>query len=419
MKERIFRWIDDNSVRFADIAGRIWERPELGMQEHYASGELMTVLEKSGFDVERDVAGMPTAFIATYGTEGPVLGLSAEYDALSGLSQKAATRKESVVKGGPGHGCGHNILGTGAVMAAVALKNAIEDGELKLRIRLFGTPAEELCIGKPFMGRAGAFKGVDFFLDWHPLYFNRCNYDVTSAYFNVKYHFTGKSAHGNMAWMGRSALDAACLTGHAIEMLREHIPPGPEEAPNSINYTYPDVGGDSPGVIPENATIWVIGRAISTEVALDMQKRVDECARAGAIGSGCTYEKEFITATHEAIPNRTLSEVMHRNFEEIGVPQYSQEDIEFVKALQAETGQEENGISKKIPPCRGGYISVTDATEYTWNAPYATTWIAAGMDAVMWHNWTVTACMGTDIARKVMTTAAKIITATAVELGGH
>ncbi|MGI6256874.1 MAG: amidohydrolase [Anaerovoracaceae bacterium] len=416
IKRNLLEWIDENQGQFNDIADEMWQLPELAMQEFNSSRLLKDVLKKYGFSVTENVAGMPTAFVATYGEAGPVVGLSAEYDALDGLSQKMVDKQDPIVEGGPGQGCGHNILGTCAVMAAIALKETMDSQKTPFRIKLFGTPAEELCVGKPFMGRSGLFEGVDFFLDWHPLFFNKCGFEVSSAYFNVKYHFHGRSSHGNSPWLGRSALDGAFLTGSAIEMLREHIPPGPESAPNSINYTFPDVGGNSPGVVPEKATIWIIGRAASTEVLTDMMDRVEACAQAGALGSGTTVEKELITAVHERMPNKTLSKVMYDNFVEIGVPPYTEEEHDAVKEMQKSAGMGETGIDTEIQPFNGGFISVTDASEYSWNAPYASSWIAAGPGGGWWHNWIVTVCMGGSIAQKAMNTGAKVIAATAFDM---
>lgn len=416
MKNSIDRWIRENIQEFIEVERDLWENPELAMQEHYASAKLQGLLKKHGFIVTSGVAGMPTAFAADFGEEGIRLGFSAEFDALDMLSQKVSMVKDPVLEGAPGHGCGHNILGTGAILAAIALRYAVEEKGMKVRIRVFGTPAEELCIGKPFMGRAGLFEGVDAFLDWHPLYFNKCGYEISSAYFNMKFHFKGKTSHGNSPWLGRSALDGALLTGQAIEMLREHIPPGPEDAPNSINYTFPDVGGRSPGVVPEKATLWVIGRANSTEVLQSMMSRVRRCAEAGGMATETTVEEEFVTANHERIPNQVLSQAMYDNMMAVGLPDYTEEEQAFVKEMQKNAGVAATGISREIQPFSGGFISVTDASEYSWVAPYATVWLAAGPGNGWWHNWIITSCMGSEIGVKAMTTAARILAATAADL---
>lgn len=417
-KEYLQKWIDENRDEFERIAKYIWENPEPAMQEHKSAAALCGVLEKYGFSVTRNVADMPTAFLAEWSnSEGPAIGFSAEYDALDGLSQKAQPQREATESQTTyGHGCGHNILGTAAILTAAALKTCAEEKGLRLKIKVFGTPAEEVCVGKPFMGRAGLFSGLDAILDWHPYYYNKCGYEMYSAYFNVKYHFKGQSAHGNAPWQGRSALDGALLAGHGIEMLREHILPGPEDSPNTINYTYPDVGGSSPGVIPETATLWVIGRGKNTDIITDIMKRVEDCAKAGALASGTTMKREFITATHEKITNLTLASLMNENFKEIGVPSYSPEEQAFIKELQQCAEMDATGISSELQPFSGGVTPVTDATEYSWNAPYTSAFVCAAPNNKWWHNWTITACMGTSIAGKAMVTAAKLLGSTAVDL---
>lgn len=416
IKNKIIEWIEFNSADYESLAQQLWNNPELAMEEYKSSELLAKMLEKNGFNVKRGVADLPTAFVAEYGTEGPVIGFSAEFDALSGMSQEAVPERKVIVKDGPGHGCGHNILGVAGIMAAIALKDSAEKDCSKVRIKVFGTPAEELCIGKPFMGRAGLFEGLDAILDWHPYYFNKSGYETYCAYFNTKYHFKGRSCHGNAPWQGRSALDAAVLAGHGVEMLREHIPPGPEESPNTINYTFPDVGGFSPGVVPEKSTIWVIGRAANADLVVDIMDRVENCAKGAAIATGTSYEKEFITATHEKIINVTLAEVMHENFTEVGAPKFTKEEQEFVMELQKSAGLDITGISEEILPFGGGVTAVTDATEYTWNAPYTSLFVAAAPNNIWWHNWTITACMGTSIAGKAMITAAKVLASTAADL---
>ena len=240
VKDFIITWNEENTQDFYDTEKFIWEHPELSMQEFESSKALMDLLEKYGFSVESGVAGMPTAFIATYGEGKPVIGINAEYDALPGLSQDGEKlEKSALIQGAPGQGCGHNLLGTGGVKAAIAVREAIEKFELKGTVKVFGSPAEELCLGKPYMGRAGCYDGVDAFLDWHPWSYTKANYDSCQAYFSKKYHFKGRTSHGNSPWHGRSALDAGQLMGHAIDILREHIYPGnPPDAANTINYTY-------------------------------------------------------------------------------------------------------------------------------------------------------------------------------------
>lgn len=235
IKEFIIEWNEVNTADYYEASDQIWENPELSMQEYKSSQTLINLLEKAGFEVEKAVAGMPTAFIASYGSGKPVIGINCEYDALPGLSQdREKLEKAPVKQGAPGQGCGHNLLGTAGVKAATAIKEVIEKFKLSGTVKVIGAPAEELCLGKPFLGKAGYLSGYDAFLDWHPWNYTKVNYDSCQAYMSVKYHFTGRTCHGNSPWHGRSALDAAMLQGHAVEIMREHMYPGcPPDAANT------------------------------------------------------------------------------------------------------------------------------------------------------------------------------------------
>jgi aminobenzoyl-glutamate utilization protein B len=338
-KECIAEYIDQHKSEYHQLAQEIWGRPELGLEEHFAAQKLTEFLMREKFKVERHVAGLPTAFIATWGDGKPVIGFSAEYDALPGLSQKKGYKKAPVVDGAPGHGCGHNILGVGGIFAAVALREVMEKHALPGSIKVFGTPAEELCIGKPVMGNAGVFEGTDIILECHPLFQNSANYDTCPAYFNVKYHFKGSTAHGNAPWYGRSALDAAILMGHAIEMLREHTEPtsilGND---HTINYTFSDTGPEFPSVVPDRATLWCVGRFSTGEYMKNIMRRVDQCAEGAALATETQVEKEYITASHEMIPNKIVSKALHENLTEIGAVVFTDEERKFVELIQEEEG---------------------------------------------------------------------------------
>ena len=417
VKKAALEWIDHNGDEFYGAAGKLWKGPELGMEEHKSSAILMELLEKHGFSVEKAVAGMPTAFIATFGSGKPVIGFSAEYDCLPGLSQEVCTEKKPIIIGAPGHGCGHNVLGVGAIRAAIAVKQLLETHHLAATLKVFGTPAEELCIGKPFMARAGLFNGVDVFLDWHPWFYNRADYDACNAYFNIKYHFKGKTAHGNSPWHGRSTLDAAMLQAHAVEMLREHIPPSTAiEAANTINYTFSDVGPEFPSVVPDRTTAWYVGRFDTAELMIDVISRVNKCAQAGALATDTTVEIEQIAASHDKIPNKVLAEVMNKNLNEIGPPRFTKEEHDFVRQMQKNGGAPETGLDETIMPFGGGHTALCDTSEYSWFAPYATTWITLAPAGIGWHNWIVASCAGSSIAEKTMDVGAKIIAATAMDV---
>lgn len=418
VKDFMLKWNDENTDEFYEVARFIWDNPELSMQEYKSSGALVNLLKKHGFEVEEGVAGIPTAFIATYGSGKPVIGINAEYDALPGLSQDPeALEKKAGREGAPGHGCGHNLLGTGGAKAAIAIKNAIEKFGLKGTVKVLGSPAEELCIGKPFMGKAGCYEGFDVFLDWHPWSYNRADYDSCSAYFNVRYHFKGRTCHGNSPWHGRSALDAAILQAHAVEMMREHMYPGcPPDAANTINYTFTNTGPEFPSVVPDVTSVWYIGRFTTTEEMLAALDRVTKCAEAAAMATETTVEKQLITATHHKIPNQKLSKLMHDNFQRVGPPQFTEEEHKMAKAIQRAIGVEEVGLATEILPFGGGYTVLCDTSEFSWNAPYASAWVAMGMAECGWHHWGVVRCAADTTGRKSLDTAAKVIALTAADV---
>ena len=414
-KEYATSWIDRHREVFYPYSDAIWSFAELGCEEYRSSNLLVKLLRGYGFEVEAGVAGMPTAFVARWGTEGPVIGINCEYDALAGLSQRAIQEKDPVTEGAPGHGCGHNILGVGSVMAAVAIKEWLLKSRNKGTVTVLGAPAEEICVGKPYMARAGLFKGIDAFIDWHPWAFNGARYDTCNAYFNIKYHFYGRTAHGNAPWEGRSALDSAVLMAHALELLREHIPPGHADAANTINYTFSDVGPEYPNVVPDRSTLWVIGRITSSEEMESIIPRIHKCAEAASLATGTDWEKEFVTATHEKIPNKTLSSVLNRNLEEIGPPKFDKEEQKMARKMQKNFEVEEGGLSEELLSFGEGASAVTDNSEYSWFAPFAMVWVSGAPAGIGWHNWQVVACSRI-LGKKTMVVASKVLAASAVEL---
>lgn len=413
IKETALRFIAGQQGKFHEVSRFIWENPELGMEEYLASEKLCGLLEEQGFTVERGAAGMPTAFVATYGAEGPVIGFSSEYDALPGLSQQIEARKNPVREGGPGHGCGHNLIAVGGVMAASAVKEAMKAHGLQATLKVFGTPAEEICIGKQTMAKAGLFDGLDVVVDWHPVRCNASNALTCPAYFNIRYHFTGRTAHGNSPWHGRSALDAAVLQGLAVEMLREHIQPGREEAANTINYTFSNAGPEFPNVVPDEATSWYIGRFSNSEALGDAIRRVDKCADAAALATETTVEKEYVAATHEMIPNSTASKAAYANLCEYGAPDFTEDEKGFIHAMQDSAGQE-RWFDNSVKEHGEAWMGVTDSSEYSWFAPLSLVQINLG-PGPGWHNWMVTACAGNTHGIKAANAAARVMAATALD----
>ena len=416
LKKEALEHIEEHKEEFIALAKEIWENPELALEEQYASSLLAHTLEKYDFSVTRNVADMQTAFVATFGSGHPVIGMSVEYDCLPGLSQKADTPYPDPVKeGAPGHGCGHNLLGTAAVLAAISLKEVMEKNEIEGTIKVFGTPAEEICVGKPFMAKAGLFDDLDYVLDWHPSFENGADEDICNAFFNVRYHYKGRQAHGNSPWFGRSALDGAIWTSHAIEFLREHIKPAEASRANTINYTFNDAGPEIPNVVPDHASLWVVGRFTDSAEMSDVMKRVDACAKAGALASGTEVEKEFISASREKIPNAALTKVIEDNMKLLPPITYTEEEIAMVKEMQKFEGLEESGLPTGIIPTRKCGCGVTDMAEYSWKAPTANFRVVT-VPAGGWHNWKVAACAGGSIGFKGMVQAAKILAVSNIEV---
>lgn len=412
-----YEWVDGNAERLIEHSGRIWRYSELALEEKKSSLAHAEFLKEQGFSVTMPVAGLGTAFLATWGEGKPVIGINCEYDALPGLSQESGIAEHKpIVHGAPGHGCGHNLLGTGGVCAAVAVKRIMETYLLPGTVCVIGSPAEELCAGKAFMAKEGALDGFDAIIDWHPSIGNSVIPATCNAYFSIKYHFRGRASHGNSPWEGRSALDAGMLAGHAVEMLREHIPPSGASTANTINYTISDAGPEYPNVVPDRTTVWCIGRLQTSELLADVLERVHHCFEGASLATGCELTKEFITVTHEMIPNSVLARVMYQNAVEIGPPLYTDEEQAFAKALQKSANAAETGMDRTIQPFAPGSVFVTDTSEYSWLAPIAHASLACAPPGIGWHNWQVTACSNTTLGTKGMLYGSKVLIATAVDL---
>jgi aminobenzoyl-glutamate utilization protein B len=415
VKRCVSEYIEANRDEYHRLSKAIWEKPELGMEEYEAHRLHTEFLKSKGFSVESGVASMPTAYVATWGEGKPFIGFSAEYDALPGLSQNVTPHKDPVRPGAPGQGCGHNLIGAAAVLAAVSLKEAMIKNAVKGSIKVFGTPAEELCVGKPFMGGEGVFDGLDLVLDWHPWAGSSVHYATCPAYFNVKYHFSGRTAHGNAPWHGRSALDAAVLQAHAIELLREHYPPSTSlAAAHTINYTFSDTGPEFASVVPDRATLWCIGRFSTAELVRDIIGRVDKCAEGAAMATGTTVRKDYITASHEMLPNEIVANVIYDNLIAAGDVAFTEEEKAFVTAMQKEEGQEPFWAGDAPLPPDTASIAVTDAAEYSWVAPYGILLLNLG-PGPGWHNWMVTACAGGSLGEKTLEKASQVLACSAVD----
>ncbi len=415
-KEEGFRWIDANSSMITGLSDKIWQYAEVGMEEYQSSRLLADALTKEGFQVERGVAGMPTAFVATFGSGEPVLGFLAEYDALPGLSQKAVPQKDPIREGDSGHGCGHNLLGVGATAAAMAVKHAMEANHLKGTIKLFGCPNEENDIGKVYMAKAGIFNGLSAAVDWHPGDSNSVPLSGSHAIHNFTVTFRGKTAHaGADPWDGRSALDGVEIMDVAVNFLREHVKPTVR-----IQYAITS-GGKVPNIVPDYAEAWYNTRDITIEGSEEVYKRIRKIADAAAAASETQVEVKLLTAIHQLLVLEKTSRIMQENLELVGPPKFTAEDQAFARKLQAALGIEQRGLSERISPLRaprndgfGG--GGTDVAEVSWNAPVLR--LSAATEAIgsPGHSWAVVCTGSTSIGHRGMLMATKTLSATTLDL---
>jgi aminobenzoyl-glutamate utilization protein B len=415
-KQVALGWIDENKEMITNLSDRIWEFAELPMEEYRSSRLLASALEKHGFRVERGAAGMPTAFVATYGSGTPVLGFLAEYDALPGLSQKAVTYKEPLIEGGSGHGCGHNLLGVGAAAAAMATKQAMEKFNLQGTVKLFGCPNEENDIGKVFMAREGLFNSLSAAVDWHPSSITAVSLGGSHAIHNFTVTFKGKAAHaGGDPWDGRSALDGVEIMNIAVNFLREHVKPTVR-----IQYAITE-GGKVANIVPDHAVAWYNCRDVTMEGSEAVFERIKKIAVAAAMASETEVEVKLLTAIHQLVVLEKGSEILQRNLELVGPPKFSAEEQEFARMVQRSLGVEELGLYDKIrpliPPGRGVFGGGgTDVAEVSWNAPVLRMTAATNPLGAPGHSWAVVCTGSMSIAHKGMLLAAKALSATILDL---
>ncbi|KIC89727.1 amidohydrolase [Flavihumibacter sp. ZG627] len=416
LKQQAVKDIDSRYLQYKDIALAIWEHAELGYKEVKSSALLQKVLLENGFTVEAGVAGIPTAFVATYGSGQPVIGILAEFDALPGLSQQAIPEKLPAQGRSAGHGCGHNLFGTASVAAGIELKQLIDQYKWKGTIKVYGTPAEEGGSGKVYMVREGLFKGVDAVIHWHPGDENAVWLEGALANKSAKFRFYGTASHASSAPdKGRSALDGVEAMNNMVNMMREHIPSSAR-----IHYVITQ-GGKAPNVVPEFAEVYYYSRHPNREVVKDIFDRIAKAAEGAALGTGTRTDHEIVGGTHDILLNKALAEVMHKNMVMVGGVHYSAEEQEFARKLQAGFGfaappVSEAGIIKPYDRPLSESIGSTDVGDVSWNVP------TVGMAAATWvpgtpaHSWQAVACGGTEIGTKGMMVAAKAMTLTAIDL---
>lgn len=400
--------------RFGAISRQIWETPELGFHETKSSPVLQQELRSNGFAVQSGVAGMPTAFIASFGSGKPVIAIMGEFDALPGLSQKDQPTQSPVTAGAPGHACGHNLLGSASALAAVAIKEEIAARGLKGTIRYYGTPAEEGGGGKIYMIHAGLFKDVDAVLAWHPGDSNAVNLRSLLANNGGKFRFYGVASHAAAApERGRSALDGVMIMLNAVEFLREHVP-----QETRIHYVITN-GGSAANIVPAFAEVNLIARNPDADTLNGIWERIMKCAQAGALASETRMEFEQGTNYANVLPNDALSEVLGRAMLKAGGYEYTPEERQFAEGLQKTLGGPVHTPSPEkvtVDKSEGCGPASSDAGDVSWVVPTAQFTTATFVPGVGAHTWQAAACAGSSIGRKGMVVAARTLALAGVEL---
>ena len=416
-------WIDDQAQTLASLAQTIWEYAETGLEEQQSSEALMQFLKKEGFEVQSGIGGLPTAFVASYGAGNPTIGFLGEYDALPGLSQKAAPYQEAARPGGAGHGCGHNLLGVGSLAAAVALKRTMEAVGVRGTVRYYGCPAEEIALGKVFMARAGAFDDLDAALTWHPDALNMVNNAQSLALNSVRFAFHGRSAHASGApHLGISALDAVELMNTGVNYLREHVTPD-----TRIHYVTTN-GGSEPNVVPAFAEVWYYIRAPQRENVEAVYQRIKRIAEGACMMTGATLEIKFQTGLYEALSNPVLVNLLDESLRKVGAPVFGDTEKEFADSLAESFAPGQKGAVLQVYHVSAGTVDgnlheavapdhlagvllpgSTDVGDVSWIVPTAQIMTACYVLGTMPHSWQAVAAAGSGIGHQGMFTAARAL----------
>jgi len=411
-------YLDASFKTYDKLQKTIWSFAELGFQEAKSSALLQQHLKENGFTVEAGVAGLPTAFVASYGSGSPVIGILAEFDALPGLSQDTVPYRKILTIGGSGHGCGHHVFGVGSSAGAVAIKQWLEKTGARGTIKVFGSPAEEGGGGKVFLTRDGYFKGVDIVLDWHPAAQNGVSRGAGLAIQMIDFSFYGKASHASAApEKGRSALDGVEGFDYLVNMMREHIP-----SDARVHYIISN-GGDAPNVVPAFAKVSYYIRSPKRKDLSDLIDRIQKAAQGAALGTGTTVKSEIICGFYEKLPNDLLAKQLQKNLEIVGGIKYDARERAFAEEIEKEIGWSIDSLRKvstvepwKDKPERKDGGGSSDVGDVSWNVPTASFGTAAFIPGSGGHCWENVASSGTTIGTKALINAAKVFSLTAIDL---
>ena len=427
-QSRLSQIIEDKREKLIEVSNQIWEYAETGFEEFKSAKLLCQTLAEEGFEVEQGVANIETAFIGSFGSGKPVIAFLGEFDALTGLSQNGGIAQPNPQQiGGNGHGCGHNLLGTGSLAAAIALRDYMQENNITGTVRYYGCPGEEIGGGKTFMAREGIFNDVDIALSWHPGTTNNIMSVATLACYEVYFKFKGKSVHAAASpHLGRSALDAVELMNIGVNYLREHIIP---EA--RVHYAITNTGGFSPNVVQAEAEVLYFVRAPRVSQTDDIYQRICDIARGAALMTGTEVDIDLASALSNVIPNTTLEQVMYDNFVKLGTPSYTDAELHFAEAIRETLSEEEKkmdvqrnqklagkAIADVIDPFMSDAFMAgsTDVGDVSWIVPTAQCMTACEPLGTPLHTWQIVATGTTSLAHKGMLHAGKILAATALDI---
>jgi len=415
-KEEVKTILNNSYEQDKKTTRQLWEYAEIGFKESKSAALHVQHLKEAGFNVTTGVGEMPTAFMATYGSGKPIIGILAEYDALPGLAQEGSNPEKAIIPNKiAGHGCGHDIFGTASVAAGIAIKKLIASGKIKGTVRVYGSPAEEGGGGKVYLVRSGVMDDVDVAIHWHPGNKNEVTMKSALAYKSAKFRFYGVSAHAaGSPELGRSALDAVEAMDNMVNMMREHIP-----QETRIHYVITN-GGKAPNVVPDFAEVFYYVRHPKRDKVVEIFNRVTKAAEGAAIGTGTTMKFEVIDGTHDLLLNKTLADLMQVNLESIGGIPYTEEEKLFAKSLQKSflgnippIEDAQKVFPMKVELTAGG--GSTDVGDVSYTIPTVGLSTATWVPGTPAHSWQAVSCGTTDIAAKGMLNAAKVMAMTAID----